>query len=195
MPVSVANPFTLPPPHPPTPSPSHPLTLPPPHSLERKAYINIVNESEKFEEIITMEAIRQENLIAAAKKNVMRFGKLARMGGSASTEHNDRSRRGTKVVSENAENDVKRLSASAGNSAKVSPKRGARATIVSKVQAFIKEPDRNAETKKEKRERSVREQERSVRRTSSLSHARVHGLDMDELIEEAQQRLSSGRDS
>ena len=41
-------------------------------SLDQPSYLAIAKESEKFEELITMEAIRQENLIAAAKKNVMR---------------------------------------------------------------------------------------------------------------------------
>ena len=62
-------------------------------SLNNAGYKAICGESEKFEELVTMEAMRQESLINAAKKNVMRFAKLSKMGGSASTEHNDRKRR------------------------------------------------------------------------------------------------------
>jgi hypothetical protein len=63
-------------------------------SLTQKAYMGICKESEKFEELVTLEAMRQEALINAALKNVTRFAKLGKMGGgSASTEHNDRKRR------------------------------------------------------------------------------------------------------
>ncbi|GMH51548.1 hypothetical protein TrRE_jg6306 [Triparma retinervis] len=155
-------------------------------SLERKSYMNIVNESEKFEEMITMEAIRQENLIAAAKKNVLRFGKLARMGGSASTEHNDRGRRTSKHASEES-----KASPKATVTSPKATQRGARATIVQKVQAFIKEPDRAVETKKEKRERSVREEARSMRRSMSISSARIAAdLNIDDVVERASSKIS-----
>ncbi len=55
-------------------------------SLDSNAYRAICNESEKFEELVTLEAMRQEQLINAAKKNVRRFAKLSKMGGQASEE-------------------------------------------------------------------------------------------------------------
>jgi len=144
-------------------------------SLDRTAYLSIAQESEKFEELITMEAIRQENLIAAAKKNVMRFNKLAKMGGSANNAHNEK-RRGSRSITATELKKLKQLSPKG-------KKRPVRASLIASVkqgvQAIIKEPQVQ-ESRKEKRERSVRDNARIKR--LSLSSARISDNSMNEIM-------------
>lgn len=53
--------------------------------LEKEVYEELSKESEKFQELIEMEAIKQENLISRAKKNLARSQKLGRMGDETGT--------------------------------------------------------------------------------------------------------------
>eukprot|EP00624_Nannochloropsis_granulata_P002708 evm.model.NODE_235_length_25475_cov_36.991245.10 len=49
-------------------------------SLPREAYEDLSAESEKFMELVEMEAIKQEQFIVKAQKNMQRLAKMNRMG-------------------------------------------------------------------------------------------------------------------
>ncbi|GMI14542.1 hypothetical protein TrLO_g4902 [Triparma laevis f. longispina] len=142
-------------------------------SLTATAYFSIVKESDKFEELITLEAIRQENLIAAAKKNVERYPKLGKMqGGEASTEHNDKRRPSISPMI------LPQTSKEIGEFAKAlerqASRQGVRNSVLVKLVSGAERSFREisfakideTERKKHDKERSVR-QERSVNRNFS----------------------------
>jgi CRP-like cAMP-binding protein len=52
-------------------------------SLPREAYEDLSAESEKFMELVEMEAIKQEQFIVKAQKNMQRLAKMNRVGGGA----------------------------------------------------------------------------------------------------------------
>lgn len=51
-------------------------------SLPREAYEDLSTESEKFMELVEMEAIKQEQFIVKAQKNMQRLAKMNRVGGT-----------------------------------------------------------------------------------------------------------------
>ena len=58
-------------------------------SLTREAYDDLANESEKFMELVEREAIKQEQFIVKAQKNLKRFAKMARFVGANGDEQDD----------------------------------------------------------------------------------------------------------
>jgi len=55
-------------------------------SLPREAYEDLSAESEKFMELVEMEAIKQEQFIVKAQKNMQRLAKMNRMGAGVGRE-------------------------------------------------------------------------------------------------------------
>jgi len=54
-------------------------------SLPREAYEDLSAESEKFMELVETEAIKQEQFIVKAQKNLQRLAKMKRMGATTNT--------------------------------------------------------------------------------------------------------------
>ena len=133
-------------------------------SLAAEAYFSIVKESDKFEELITLEAIRQENLIAAAKKNIDKYPKLGKMqGGAASTEHNDQRRPTIKPM---LSQDVPQSFAAAIQ--RQASKQGVRNSVVLNIVKGAEKSFRERSfVNMDKREMVKHDRERSVRRMTS----------------------------
>ena len=133
-------------------------------SLAAEAYFSIVKESDKFEELITLEAIRQENLIAAAKKNIDKYPKLGKMqGGAASTEHNDQRRPTIKPM---LSQDVPQSFAVAIQ--RQASKQGVRNSVVLNIVKGAEKSFRERSfVNMDKREMVKHDRERSVRRMTS----------------------------
>ena len=114
------------------------------------------------------QAIRQENLIAAAKKNVTRFAKLSRMqGGEAATEHNEKRRASfTLKQIDQVKATIEKQGSTAGIGSSVIK------SLVSGIETSMREKPLD-EIRAKKEERS-HDDERSRRRMGNPSYAKIH---------------------